>query len=193
MARLEHEVRHMKISMGRSKIVRYVPELTYGRPGIQIVLGRLLRGGGNIQASGVGGLVRYEAPCTDEQWQTALWCCGVDPSVSSAEPGDARPTRVPHRPYICLEWQEAGARHLRVVRIADRAVMWTGISDRPHDQIPIHHPGWGSAHADWLALSTETRGAVLRSLRFLEVPPPTITLAAQVASFESRFDLGSLR
>jgi hypothetical protein len=172
--------------------VRYVPELTYGRPGIDVVLGRLLRGAGRIRATKVGDQVRYEVLCTEEHWQTAIWCCGVDPRVVTAGPSEVAPVARPHRPYVKIDWNDARGRLSRVARIVDGAVMWSGYTfvggptNGPRLWDWGHQPGACVVHDDWRALPHETRGAVLASLEFLEVPPPPMTLEAEIARGRDR-------
>jgi hypothetical protein len=116
----------------------YLPELTYGRPGIRIVLGRLLKGGSTIQETKIGSSVCYEVPCTDEQWQTALWCSGVDPAVVTVEASNSTPVTHPYRPYVRIDWHDRQGKLARIVRLVDGATMWSGytVYIRPDAQVP---------------------------------------------------------
>jgi hypothetical protein len=78
---------------GIDPIVVYVPEMTYGRPGI-VIVARRLRGYDAVRAmelvDGVSGpLVRYELRLTVGDLAEVIWCCGIDSLLVVVDPSQA--------------------------------------------------------------------------------------------------------
>jgi hypothetical protein len=188
---------------GIDPIVVYVPEMTYGRPGI-VIVARRLRGYDAVRAmelvDGVfGPLVRYELRLTVGDLAEVIWCCGIDPLLVVVDPSQAPPAMDrPHRPYVCIERPmrrdpriydqsaHVGRGHCRIIRLADGAVMWDAnrtdsLTQTPdigqHPHFPL--PAGAIVHPDWSGLPWIERRAIVCSLRFVETPPVACTLEAE--------------